>query len=52
EVDGCFMDAQKIAIDKLFSMLKDGVVLKGNKINDTILIEKDGEVKLKLIRGI
>ncbi|WP_047201513.1 MxiM family type III secretion system pilotin, partial [Shigella flexneri] len=51
EVDGCFMDAQKIAIDKLFSMLKDGVVLKGNKINDTILIEKDGEVKLKLIRG-
>ncbi|EHM2060248.1 type III secretion system pilotin MxiM, partial [Shigella flexneri] len=38
--------------DKLFSMLKDGVVLKGNKINDTILIEKDGEVKLKLIRGI
>ncbi|EFY4224402.1 TPA: MxiM family type III secretion system pilotin, partial [Shigella sonnei] len=25
---------------------------KGNKINDTILIEKDGEVKLKLIRGI
>ncbi|WP_252861279.1 MxiM family type III secretion system pilotin, partial [Shigella sonnei] len=21
EVDGCFMDAQKIAIDKLFSML-------------------------------
>ncbi|EFX8776868.1 hypothetical protein D8N57_23070, partial [Shigella flexneri] len=23
-----------------------------NKINDTILIEKDGEVKLKLIRGI
>ncbi|HBD4450998.1 TPA: MxiM family type III secretion system pilotin, partial [Shigella sonnei] len=26
--------------------------LKGNKINDTILIEKDGEVKLKLIRGI
>ncbi|EJH4238123.1 type III secretion system pilotin MxiM [Shigella flexneri] len=52
EVDGCFMDAQKIAIDKLFSMLKDGVVLKGNKINDTILIEKYGEVKLKLIRGI
>ncbi|EPW1928167.1 MxiM family type III secretion system pilotin [Escherichia coli] len=46
--DSCLGIYQKQSVDNLFNLLKDGVVLRGEGINNIISFEKDNVVKIQL----